>query len=97
MIHVVFKKTVGCSPHDLTLNVFLLTENESLASLNDSERFGLGLSALELEHDLLGVLSLLSEDRFGLSSETCLLLSISSFTLGELRDLSFFVLGYFMD
>ena len=98
MIHVVFMKRLrGCSPHYLTLGVFFLSEDKSLASLKDSIGFFLSFSAFELEHDLLGVLCLLSEDRFGLSSETCLLLSVSPFTLGKLRDLSFFVLGYFVD
>ena len=84
------------SEHNHTLSVFFLTKDESFASLQDSVSFGLGLSAFELEHDLLGVLCLLSKDRFGLSSETCLLLSVSSFTLGKFSDLSFFVLGDFV-
>ena len=85
-------KTRGSSEHNLTLSVLFLSEDESLASLQDSVSFGLGLSAFELQHDLLGVLCLLSEDRFGLSSETLLLSSVSSFTLGKFSDLSFFVL-----
>tara|TARA_B110001450_G_C17308599_1_gene354517 strand:- start:84 stop:404 length:321 start_codon:yes stop_codon:yes gene_type:complete len=81
----------------LTLDVILFTEDESFASLDNSEALGFGLGALELKHNLLGVLGFLSEDRFGLSSETLLLHDISSITLSKLVLLSSFVLRHLMD
>ena len=77
----------------MTLGNFLLTEDEGLASLDDSERFGFGLGAFELEDDFLGVLSLLSEDWLGLSTETLLFHIISSLTLGDKGGFTRFVLG----
>ena len=85
---------VCCSEKDLTLGLLLFTEDESSASLDDLEGLGFGLSALELEHDLLGVLGLLPENRLGLSTETFLLHIISSLTLGEVRDLTLLILRY---
>ena len=62
-----------CSECNLTLNIIFFTKNESLASLEYSETFAFSFCALELEYDLFGLLSLLSEDWLGLSSETGLL------------------------
>ena len=82
-----------CSEHNLSLGVLLLSEDEGLASLDNSETLGLGLGALELEHDLLGVLGLLSEHGLGLSSESLLLHIVSSLSLGGLGGLPSLVLG----
>ena len=76
--------------------VLLLSEDESLGSLDDSETLGLRLGALELEHDLLGLLSLLLEDWLGLSTEALLFHIISSLALGGERGLSGLVLGDFV-
>ena len=83
----------GSSEHDLTLGNFLLTEDEGLASFDDSERLGFGLGAFELEDDFLGVLSLLSEDWLGLSTESLLFHIISSLSLGDKGGFTRFVLG----
>ena len=84
------------SEHDLALLVLLLSEDEGLGSLENSETFGLGLNALELEGDLLGLLSLLLEDWLGLSTESLVLHVISSLTLSGLRGLTSLVLGNFV-
>ena len=88
---------IGCSEHDLTLGVLLLTKDNGSASFDDSEIFRLGLSALELQHDLLGLLCLLSEDRLGLTSETLLFHIISSLSLSDEGSLTSLVLGYLLD
>ena len=80
----------------MALGNFLLTEDEGLASLDDSERFGLALGAFELEHDFLSVLGLLSEDRLGLSTESGLLHVISSLTLSDQGGFTTLVLGNFV-
>ena len=80
----------------MALLVLFLSEDEGLGSLDDSERFSLGLGALELKHDLLGLLGLLLEDGLGLSTETLLLHIISSLTLGSGRGLTGLVLGHFV-
>ena len=86
------------SEHNLTLSgSVLLTEDEDLASLDDSEGLGLGLIALELKDNLLGVLGLLSQDWFGLSTESLLLHIVSSLTLGGHTILTFLVLGDFVN
>ena len=85
-----------CSECNLTLNIIFFTENESLASLEYSETFAFSFSALELEYDLFGLLSLLSEDWLGLPSETFLLHVISSLTLSCFRIFAFLVLRNFM-
>ena len=58
------------------------------------ERLGLGLRALELEHDLLGLLGLLPENRLGLSTESFLLHIISPLALGDDGVLALLVLGH---
>ena len=84
------------SEHDHALGVLLLAKHEGLASLDHTEALCLALGALELEHDLLGVLCLLSEDGLGLSTETLLLHVISSLTLSSLGGLTSLVLGDFV-
>ena len=84
------------SEHDLALLVLLLSEDEGLGSLENSETFGLGLNALELEGDLLGLLSLLLEDWLGLSTESLLLHVISSLTLSDQGGFTTLVLGNFV-
>ena len=85
------------SEHDHALGVLLLAKHEGLASLDHTEALCLALGALELEHDLLGVLCLLSEDGLGLSTETLLFHIISSLTSGSKGILSFLVLGNLVD
>lgn len=87
----------SCSEHDLTLSVVFLTKDNGFASLNNLEVSCLGLGAFELKHNLLGLLCLLSEDRFGLTTETLLFHIISSLTLGSLGSLTGFVLRNFMN
>ena len=87
----------NCSEKDHTLGLLLFTEDESSASLDDLVRFGLGLSALKLEHNLLGVLSLLPENGLGLTTKTFLLHIISSLSLGDERVLALLILRYLVD
>jgi hypothetical protein len=51
---------LGLSMKDISVEE---EKDEGLGSLEDSERFGFGLRALKLEHNLLGLLGLLLEDR----------------------------------
>lgn len=74
---------MNSSEEDHTLGLLFFTEDESSASLDDLVGLGLGLGALKLEHDLLGVLGLLPEDWLGLTAETFLLHIISSLSLGD--------------
>ena len=87
----------NCSEKDHTLGLLLFTEDESSASLDDLERLGLGLGALKLEHDLLGVLCLLPENWLGLTTETFLLHIISSLSLGDEGILALLILRYLVD
>lgn len=84
------------SEENLTLGVLFLSEDEGLAPLEDVEGLGLGLGALQLQHDLLRLLGLLPEDGFGLPAESLLLHIISSLTLGHNRVLALLVLGHLM-
>ena len=61
------------------------------------EGLGLGLGALQLEHDLLGLLGLLPENRLGLPTESFLLHIISPLALGDYGVLTLLVLGHLMD
>ena len=83
----------GGSEHDLALGVLLLSDNNTLGSFDGSERLALSGGTLKLEDDLLGLLSLLSEDGLGLSTESLLLHIISSLTLSDEGSLTGFVLG----
>ena len=69
------------------------TEDESLASAEKSGVRFLGVGAGELQGDLLGLLSLLSEDGLGLSTKARLLGSIAARTLGILGVLALLVLS----
>jgi hypothetical protein len=71
---------LASSEHGTTGGSLLLTEDESSGSLDNTEASALGLSALELKGDLLGLLGLLSEDGLGLTTETLLLHVISALT-----------------
>ena len=84
---------MNCSEHDLSLGILLFTKDNGSASFNNSEIFRFGLGALKLEGNLLGLLCLLSEDWFGLSTETFLFHIISSLTLGDKGGFTRFVLG----
>ena len=75
-----------------TLGDFLLTEDEGLASLDWGHSSSLAGTTFKFESDLLGGLSLLSEDGLGLSTETLLLGIISSLTLSGGGVLSLLVL-----
>ena len=87
---------LSCSEHDSTLGVLLLTEDNGSASLDASEIFGLGLRALELQHNLFGLLCLLSEHWLGLSSETLLFHIVTSLSLSGERGLTSLVLRDFL-
>ena len=87
----------GGSEHDLALGVLLLSDNNTLGSFDGSERLALSGGTLKLEDDLLGLLSLLSEDGLGLSTESLLFHIISSLSLGDKGSLTGFVLGDFVE
>jgi hypothetical protein len=54
-----------------------------LAALEGQLALGLALNALQSQHNLLGRLSLLVEDRLGLTTVTGLLAVVSALSLGE--------------
>ena len=87
----------SCSEHNSTLGLLLLTKDNGSASFDNSEIFGLGFSALELEHNLFGLLCLLSENGLGLSSKSLLFHIVTSLTLGGQGSLTSLVLGNFLD
>lgn len=60
---------------------------EVLAALEGELSLGLAGSALQSQDDLLGGLSLLVEDRLGLTTVTRLLAVITTLSLGEQRSL----------
>lgn len=64
-----------------------------LAALQRQLQLGLALDALQSQHDLLGSLGLLVEDRLGLTTITALLSVVTSLSLGEQRGLTSLVLG----
>jgi hypothetical protein len=64
-----------------------------LASLQRQLELGLALDTLQSQNNLLGSLSLLVEDRLGLTTITGLLAVISALTLSEQGGLASFVLG----
>jgi len=66
---------------------------EVLATLQRKLELGLALDTLQSKDNLLGGLSLLVEDRLGLTTVTGLLAVISTLTLGEQGGLSSLVLG----
>lgn len=65
-----------------------------LATLQRQLQLGLALDALQSQHNLLGGLGLLVEDRLGLTTITGLLSVVSSLSLGEERGLAGLVLGH---
>merc|ERR1712196_728608 len=86
----------SCSEQNLTLGLLLLTKDNGSTSLDASEIFRLGLCALELQHNLFGLLSLLSENGLGLTSEAFLFHIVTSLSLGGERSLTSFVLRDFL-
>ena len=85
------------SPHGaITTLLVLLSEDEGTASLEDAELPGLGLGALELQSDLLGLLSLLAEDGLGLTAEALLLRVVTALTLGDEGRLTGLVLRHLL-
>lgn len=64
-----------------------------LATLQGKLALGLALDTLQSQHNLLGSLSLLVEDRLGLTTVTGLLAVITTLSLGEKRGLAGLVLG----
>ena len=86
------------SPHGaISTSLVLLAEDESTASLEDAELPGLGLGALELQSDLLGLLGLLAEDGLGLTAEALLLHVIATLTESVLGVFALLVLGDLVD
>lgn len=65
-----------------------------LGTLKGELSLALALDALKTQHNLLGGLSLLVEDRPGLTTVTSLLTVVSSLTLGIERCLTSLVLGH---
>jgi len=64
-----------------------------LAALQRKLALGLALDALKTQHNLLGGLGLLVEDRLGLTTVTALLAVVTALTLGEEGSLAGLVLG----
>ena len=64
-----------------------------LAALQCQLALGLALDAFQTQHNLLGGLGLLVEDRLGLTTVTGLLAVVTALTLGEEGGLSGLVLG----
>jgi hypothetical protein len=87
------RRRLASSEHGTTGGLLLLTEDESSGSLEDAEASALGLSALELKGDLLGLLGLLSEDGLGLTTETLLLHVVSALTESSRGIFTLLVLG----
>ena len=85
------------SEHNLTLSVLFLSEDEGLGSLDDSVALGFGLSVFKLEHNLLGLLCLLSENGLGLSTKAFLFHIVSPLSLGGEGIFAFFVLSDFVN
>lgn len=67
-----------------------------LAALDGEHALGLALGALELQHNLLGGLGLLTEHGLSLSSETCLFPVVTSLTLCYQRSLASLVLSHLL-
>lgn len=65
-----------------------------LGTLERELSLALALDALKTQDNLLGGLSLLVEDRLGLTTVTLLLTVVSSLTLGEIGGLTSLVLGH---
>ena len=76
---------------------FGFSENKSLASLDNFQLDSFGLSANQLEGNLLCLFSLLPENGLGLSTETLLLCFVSPVSLGISSSFSFLVLRDFVD
>lgn len=76
-----------------TLGLLVTTKLEVLAALQSELLLGLASSALETKDNLLGGLSLLVEDRLGLTTVTTLLSVVTTLTLGEQGGLASLVLG----
>ena len=86
------------SPHGaITSSLVLLAEDEGTASLEDAELPRLGLGALELQGDLLGLLSLLAEDGLSLTTEALLLHVVTALTESVLGIFALLVLGDLVD
>ena len=86
-----------CSEQNLVGGLLFLAEDEGLASLDHTVASVLALSALKLQHDLLGVLGLLLEDGLGLTSETLLLHVVSPLSGGHDVILTLLVLRHLVD
>jgi len=76
-----------------TLGLLVTTKLEVFASFQGQLSFGLALSALQSQDNLLCGLSLLVEDRLGLTSVTRLLAVITTLSLSEQRSFPSLVLG----
>lgn len=70
-----------------TLGLLVTTQLEVLAALQGELELGLALDALQPQDNLLGGLSLLVEDRLGLTTITGLLSVVTSLSLREQRGL----------
>lgn len=77
----------------LALLLLVTTQLEVLTSLQRQLSLGLAADTLQSQHNLLGGLGLLVEDRLGLTTVTGLLTVVSSLTLGKERSLTGLVLG----
>merc|ERR1712014_262725 len=87
---------MSSSEHNLTLGLLLLTKDDGSASFDASEIFRLGLCALQLQHNLFGLLSLLSEHWLGLTTETFLFHIVTSLSLSGEGGFTSLVLGDFL-
>jgi hypothetical protein len=77
---------------DLAAGLLLTSKLEVLASLDGQLNSVLAVDAFHTEHNLLGGLGLLTEDRLGLTSEARLLSVVTATTLGKTRLLALLVL-----
>merc|ERR1712147_592313 len=77
--------------------LLLVNKLEMLGALEGVVGLVLALDTLETEHNLLGGLSLLVEDRLGLTTVALLLAVVTTLTLGVQRSLTSLVLGHLVN
>lgn len=87
------KRGTSLKLNGLTLLLLVTTKLKVLASLQRKLTLGLARSALKSQNNLLGGLSLLVQDRLGLTTVTSLLSVVSSLTSSIKRGLTGLVLG----
>merc|ERR1711945_33694 len=86
------------NPYDNILSFFIIfgSNDDLFASLDDQHSFGWTFGTLKSQSNLLSGFSFLPENRFGLSTISCLFSIISSFSLSSSGVFALFVLSYFV-